>query len=135
LSQKNLDYIIISFGINLIDSPENINSTNLFKEKFLNDDLNINKNQLNDWIKNINILLENIIENLKYFYKICIDSGFSTIKNIWLKNCYNLNQEISLFYKGKIESGRFIGIGEYGEIILQKNNTILKISSAEIISN
>ena len=73
-------------------------------------------------------LLKIILENFDKLYTLWQNFGFKTIRQLWMKNCQNLNKKVTI---GK-KSGVFVDINEDGDLILKVNNENLAINCGEI---
>jgi len=112
---KDNKALVIGIGINLISNPKktkfNWQSTNI------NECLGIKINP-----KEISkILLKELINYIQLWY----ENGFLHIKNLWMKNAVFLNEELnSVDLKNNIK-GVFVGIGEFGQILLKDDSSEL----------
>lgn len=106
-------YIIVGVGVNINIYPK-IDSLKLGALK------NFTKKEID-----ISSLLSNITNQFDYYLSILVSKGFSKIRNLWLKNAYKLNQEISFnipdYNSTRVIKGKFCGITDEGDIIIENN--------------
>ena len=103
-----IEYIICGIGINISSSPSHLKyATSLYAEK----------------IKNINPtqLLQNIAINFEQYLNMANIKNDQTIYDLWLKDAYNLNEEIIVITTKEEIKGIFEGIENGNLIIRQKN--------------
>jgi BirA family biotin operon repressor/biotin-[acetyl-CoA-carboxylase] ligase len=110
---SNINYLIIGIGINIAIAPKLENRvmeiTSLRQEKIM-----INhKNDLLNIIMNYFHGAYNIWQN---------NFSFNIIKRKWLKHAYKLHEIITISLEQKNFTGRYIGLGENGELILELND-------------
>ncbi len=110
---KDNKALVVGIGINLISNPKktklNWQSTNI-KDSF---GIKINPKEISK------ILLKELINYIQLWYK----NGFFLIKSLWVKNAVYLNEELqSIDLKNNIKA-IFVGIGEYGQILLKNENS------------
>ncbi len=113
ISINNNNYLIIGIGINVKDSPLNIDqlTTNLFAR--------------NISVRNLEYLLGLLMVNFEKYFSRWKEQGFSKIRQYWLKRAYKLGQMVTI-NDGNINiSGVFKDIGENGCIII-------KLASGEV---
>ena len=120
LIEKNIqNNVIIGIGINLQSSPST-------------DEVIYPTTNLANY--NCNITVEDFLNcYLPIFTRNC-SNDFTTIKQNWLKFAYNLGQTINIKLNTKNSiSGRFIGIDEQGNLLLEQKTQTVKITTGEII--
>ena len=115
--KSNSQWLVIGVGINILSAPlletasiseygKSISSIDLLKEIVIN---------------------FNILRNLWQSY------GFYVIQEMWLKRALNLNERISIKLIDKIYYGIFVGIDEYGRLILQqKEKSLVYFNTGEL---
>lgn len=121
-TQKECDFVILGIGLNINSHPQNT----IFPADNLQDyGVNISpKNALEKFLDEF----ENLYLNWKNF-------GFSSIRNLWLKNAYKLGKETSIKLDDKIITGTLETLDEEGNLILKHNSESLKINAADILSS
>lgn len=110
---NNLNNLVIGIGLNLKSAPSyaiSLEKHDIAREDFLN----------------------KLIKNFENYHLKYQQFGFSTIKNLWLKNAFKLNEIITLSNK---QTGLFKGIDDEGNLILEdSNHDINKIFAEEIVN-
>jgi BirA family biotin operon repressor/biotin-[acetyl-CoA-carboxylase] ligase len=108
--EKNATWLIIGIGVNLIDSPKNLEylATSIFEETG-------NMVSVDDFI---NDFMLNFTTN----YNLVLKHGFLQIRSEWMKHAYKLNQQVMLKQDdgGKV-SGKFVGLDHDGSMQLLTN--------------
>ena len=75
-----------------------------------------------------------LLNEMMNFIEIWYVKGFSYIKNLWIKDALFLNEELSSIDLKQNVKGKFIGLGELGQIIIKdKNNQITQLSSGTLL--
>jgi len=116
--------VVIGIGINLISNPDiknnywrSINFFDYFGIKIIPEDVSI-------------VLLKEIVKYIEIWY----DKGFSYIKNLWINNALFFNKEMRSLDLKKNFKGKFVGLGDLGQIILQNEyNKIIQLSSGTLL--
>lgn len=118
IEQQN-DYLIIGIGINLFSKPTLPNYNTVYLAE-------ISPYNLNS-LSVCNILLQNLLN----LYKLIKDSPNQIISK-YIENMYLLNQTATIKLPSGTMQGKIVGINNNGCLLLQQNNTINTLSSAEI---
>lgn len=118
-NEKLTDFVVVGIGVNLVSHPEKLifQATNLSKLK-----VEVEKEDF----------LPKFLDNFDDFYQKWCYFGFKTIRNIWLENSWNLNQEIQIDQDHEKISAKFIDIDQQGNLILERNGKILKITVGDV---
>ena len=117
---KIINYLIIGVGMNLTNSPKNINylPTSLKEEGIQH---------------KYNEVLNKIMERFDKNYKLWQAEGFSDIRSRWIQNTYNIGKKISFNMKGKRISGLFKDINEDGQMVVELESGVLhKVTSCDV---
>lgn len=120
ISNKICDFVILGIGVNINSNPTQtlFPSTNI--KNFLCE-ISASK------------MLEFFLEEFKNLYENWLNFGFKNIRNLWLKNAYNLNSEIKINLGDSMVEGLFIEIDEEGNIIIKNhNNETKKINFGDV---
>lgn len=104
LNNNGNQYLSVGIGINIIDSPANIDqvTTNLVNE--------------NIEISDIEGLLNLLMTNIDKYFILWKTEGFSKIRQFWLKRAYNINERIAVNYSSGKVTGIFTGIDYNGSM-------------------
>jgi len=118
---NNCEFIILGIGVNINNNPQNtlFQATNLQQLKITT---------------NTKILLENFLDNFSNFFSIWQNFGFKNLRDLWLKDAYNLHKEIVV---GDLESrinGIFEDLDEFGNLILKTPQKTIKIFAGDILN-
>jgi len=116
--------VVVGIGINLITNPDiknkywkSINFLDYFGIKIIPEDIS-------------QLLLNEMMNFIEIWYV----KGFSYIKNLWIKDALFLNEELCSVDLKQNVKGKFIGLGELGQIIIQdKNNQTTQLSSGTLL--
>ena len=123
INQDICKFLIIGIGININSYPSHIKrlnfpATDLFSENIILDKMDILYKFLDKF--------DNFLTNFLQF-------GFENIRKLWLKNSFQLNQEITIkINDDNIINGIFSDIDDNGNILLLSNGVIHKISYGDI---
>ncbi|WP_284346697.1 biotin--[acetyl-CoA-carboxylase] ligase [Rickettsia endosymbiont of Oedothorax gibbosus] len=123
ISINNNNYIIISIGINIKESPLNIQqlATNLSDE--------------NIEVKDTGYLLDILMINFEKYFSRWKEQGFSKIRQYWLRNAYKLGEMVSVNDGNTKILGIFKDIDENGGIRIQlEDGKIVTLCSFEILN-
>ncbi|HSQ97478.1 MAG TPA: biotin--[acetyl-CoA-carboxylase] ligase [Rickettsiales bacterium] len=107
--------LVIGIGVNIKEFPTNVmfNSTSLLKENII-----VEKYEL----------LKEFLKNFDYLFNEWQKTGFSTIREKWINNCYKLGQTIKVNEK----EGVFEDFDKDGTLILRTIDGVLHIKSGDI---
>jgi BirA family biotin operon repressor/biotin-[acetyl-CoA-carboxylase] ligase len=117
---NNNNWLIIGMGVNINNTPTDIDIDCVSISSFCNGGADIDK------------FMVNLIENFTNKENIWKNKGFSYIRASWLDNAYKLGQVIKVNLPKEIIEGTFKGISNNGELEIVLNNEILSISSGEV---
>lgn len=120
LIEKVNDFLLIGIGVNLVSNPafEEFNGISV-------QDLG-SRIEYKDFLKDLTT-------NLINHYNLWNQSGFSLIRNYWIRFAYNLGKDIKVNYSDKTyDKGIFVDIDDEGKLILDDNGTIKKIETGEL---
>ena len=123
INQDICKFLIIGIGININSYPSHIKrlnfpATDLFSENIILDKMDILYKFLDKF--------DNFLTNFLQF-------GFENIRKLWLKNSFQLNQEITIkINDDNIINGIFSNIDDNGNILLLSKGVIHKISYGDI---
>jgi len=123
INQNQINFVVIGIGVNIAASPDSTNypATNLKQEGFLE-------------ISPEN-LLKKFLDNFSDLYDKWLNFGFKPIRNLWLENAFNLNEEVSVNLANKKIKGLFKDLDVNGNLVLElENKEVLIISSGEIFN-
>jgi BirA family transcriptional regulator, biotin operon repressor / biotin---[acetyl-CoA-carboxylase] ligase len=117
---KIINYLIIGVGMNLTNSPKNINYlTTSLKEEGI-------EHKYND-------VFNKIMERFNENYKLWQAEGFSDIRSRWIQNTYNVGKKVFFDMKGKKNSGLFKDIDEDGQMVIELESGVLhKVTSCDV---
>lgn len=120
LLESDGEFVVIGIGVNLNSHPDNTTypATDLKNEGF----------EALDKFK----LLEKFLHNFEILYQKWCDFGFEPIRNLWIKNAFNLNKEINVNLPDKSLKGIFKDLDKNGNLVLNSDNKNILISSGEI---
>ena len=77
-------------------------------------------------------MLKKFLDEFEKLYRNWLDFGFAGIRQIWLQSAYRLNEKVTLKIDKKEISGVFLGIDEEGNLLLNQDEKILKISVGDV---
>ena len=123
INQDICKFLIIGIGININSYPSHIErlnfpATDLFSENIILDKMDI---------------LYKFLDKFDSFLTNFLQFGFENIRKLWLKNSFQLNQEITIkINDDNIINGIFSDIDDNGNILLLSNGVIHKISYGDI---
>jgi BirA family transcriptional regulator, biotin operon repressor / biotin---[acetyl-CoA-carboxylase] ligase len=120
LLQSDEGFVVLGVGVNINSHPKNTNypATNLQDEGVV--------------VKNKEALLNKFLDNFADLYQKWQDFGFEPIRNLWLKQAFNLNKEITANLVGESLKGIFKDLDKNGNLVLEYQKQVKIISSAEI---
>lgn len=119
ISGENCDFVVLGIGVNLISNP----SETIFPASNLkNFGIEISPQEL----------LKNFLNEFEKLYQNWLDFGFAGIRQLWLQSAYRLNEEIKIKLDGEEIVGVFSGMDEEGNLILNREGKILKISVGDV---
>lgn len=112
---QNLEFVVIGIGVNILSNPDNVlfTATNL--------------KALGSEISNIE-LLQKFLVKFEDLYQNYLEFGFKKVRNIWLSKAFKFKEEITV---NQIK-GIFIDFDEVGNLILQVDGELRKISSGDV---
>lgn len=119
INQNSCEFVVIGIGVNINSSPDNtiFPATNLAAQG-----INFSSAEI----------LKKFLDEFEIIYQNWLDFGFDRIRKIWLQKPYRINQEIALKIDQKELNGIFRGIDQDGNLLLEDNNLISKISVADV---
>lgn len=120
ISNEDCKFVILGIGLNINSSPDRtiFPATNI--KNFL---CEISPSEM----------LEFFLEEFENLYESWLNFGFKNIRNLWLKNAYNLNSQTRINLGDSYADGIFQEIDEEGNFILKKHdNEIKKITYGDI---
>ena len=123
INQDICKFLVIGIGININSYPSHIKrlnfpATDLFSENIILDKMDI---------------LYKFLDKFDSFLTNFLQFGFENIRKLWLKNSFQLNQEITIkINDDNIINGIFSDIDDNGNILLLSNGVIHKISYGDI---
>jgi len=114
-------WLVIGIGMNIKDFPENTDypATSLYEEI---GDIKISLEQI----------LEGIIKNLTSKIADWEKNGFAKMREEWLESAIGLNRPVNIKLPGGIISGTFKDLDESGNLVLDEDSTMRKISAGEL---
>ncbi len=120
LLQSDDDFVVLGVGVNINSHPQKTNypATNLQDEGFV--------------VQNKEDLLNKFLDNFADLYQKWQNFGFEPIRNLWLKQAFNLNKEITANLANESLKGIFKDLDKNGNLILEHQKQTKIISSAEI---
>ncbi|MBU6140377.1 MAG: biotin--[acetyl-CoA-carboxylase] ligase [Proteobacteria bacterium] len=119
ISEKNCEFVVIGIGINLTSHP----SETIFPASNLeNFGIKISPPEM----------LKKFLDEFEILYQNWLDFDFAGIRQIWLQRAYRLNEKVKLKLDGKEVEGVFSGIDGEGNLLLNREEKILKISVADV---
>ena len=78
------------------------------------------------------LITQKLLEEFENVYTTFLNHGFSAIIDEYKSNCINIGREIKATYNNKEIIGKCTDITENGEIVIDANGTLIKISSGEV---
>ena len=118
MSGNAIDFVVVGIGINV----------NLNREQFSHDIQSIATSLAMEAGREISRLelIISLYENLAKWYRGLLQSGFDPIKERWLALSPMIGKPVSVMFHEEAVSGKAIGLGEDGSLILltDKNETI-----------
>jgi BirA family biotin operon repressor/biotin-[acetyl-CoA-carboxylase] ligase len=109
-ARGGVDFIVVGIGINVNirkrDFDESIRSmaTSLVEET-------------GHYISRLDLTVE-LFDRLDDLYTRLLDSGFGSIKDEWLSYCDMVGKQARVVFKNDIESGKVLGIDDFGALII-----------------
>lgn len=117
---RNQKWLIIGLGLNVNTAPK-VQGKKVTSLKDLT-----NKEQ------DISVVLQKIVYYFQYYESIFKQQGFERIKEIWLKYCYKLNEIIEVSLQNKKYKGKFLGIDDFGSLLLKINGQNISFQSCDV---
>ena len=118
MSGNTIDFVVVGIGINV----------NLNREQFPQDIQSIATSLAVEAGREISRLelIISLYENLAKWYRELLQSGFAPVKERWLGLSPMIGKKVSVLFREEAVSGKAIGLGEDGSLILltDKNETI-----------
>lgn len=119
ISEKNCEFVVLGIGVNLVSNP----SEAIFPASNLkNFGVEISPQEM----------LKKFLDEFEKLYRNWLDFGLAGIRQIWLQSAYRLNEKVTLKIDKKEISGVFLGIDEEGNLLLNQDKKILKISVGDV---
>ena len=119
ISQKDCEFVILGIGLNLASNPDKT----MFPASNLEENgINLSQTEA----------LTNFLNEFEKLYENWLNYGFSGIRKLWLKEAYRLNEEISVKDGEKFTQGIFKDLDEDGNLILETENGVKKVSASDI---
>lgn len=115
------DYFIIGIGVNIKSYPTDLNQ-NYQATSFLDNGINIDRLTF----------LRSYINKFDNNYELWQSQGFSKIKEQWLQFAKGIDDLIIVRTHQENIQGKFMGIGNNGELLLDVNQKIIPIYAGEI---
>ena len=118
---NNCEFIILGIGVNIKNNPQNTSfpATNLQQLKIAID---------------AKSLLENFLDNFNNFFEIWQNFGFKNLRDLWLRDAYNLHKEIVVGDLESRVSGIFEDLDEFGNLILKTPQKTIKIFAGDVLN-
>ncbi|NCA28861.1 MAG: biotin--[acetyl-CoA-carboxylase] ligase [Proteobacteria bacterium] len=119
-NSENLnEFLVVGVGINVISNPTDtiFPATNLAS-------FSINISTLD--------LLKLFLDEFEVLYENWLKFGFKNIRELWLKNAFNLDQNIIIKPNNISISGVFKNIDDDGNILIEVDNKIMKFFCGDI---
>jgi len=118
-NQKDCEFVVLGIGVNIDSNPDNVifEATNLKNFEVLITPEN---------------LLKKFLDSFEIIYKSFLDYGFKGLRQLWLQSAYKLKEKLVIKIDEKEILGTFIDIDEAGNLLLQRENQLLKIAVADV---
>lgn len=118
-NQNVADFIVLGIGLNVVSNPQNA----IFPATNLKDcAIQIPAKEA----------LEKFLDEFEIIYRNFLDFGFGSIRNLWLKSAFKLNEEITVKLEDKELEGIFSDLDEEGNLVLNSDGKMIKISAGDI---
>ena len=114
IEQNKLSGVIVGMGVNILNSP----------------DLAICLNKVATDAVYVNKVRDNILDKVGKTYDLWQEQGFAPIRDMWLKQAYNLGEPITARLPSEKHKGIFKGINEEGSLLLEMSDGEVKIIHA-----
>jgi BirA family biotin operon repressor/biotin-[acetyl-CoA-carboxylase] ligase len=116
---KKIDFVILGIGLNLVSNPDNVifPATNL-----KNFGLEILPKKA----------LEIFLDEFNKIYQNFLDYGFAGTRRLWIQNAFRLKEKITVKLDEKEISGVFEDLDEEGNLLLNSDGKIIKISAGDV---
>jgi BirA family biotin operon repressor/biotin-[acetyl-CoA-carboxylase] ligase len=118
-SDLQTGFVVLGIGVNVVSNPQNVmfEATNLkeFGAEILPQEL------LQKFLQEFDLLFQNYL-----------DFGFKKTRNIWLEKAFSLHEKIRINLESEIIEGVFVGIDEFGNLLLQQAAQVRKISVGDV---
>lgn len=120
ITTENCEFAVIGIGINLISNP----TQTIFPASNLKDfGAEISPQEM----------LEKFLDEFEPLYQNWLNFGFEGIRKIWMQRAYRLNENIKLRLEEQEVDGVFKGIDEEGNLLIDQDGEISKISAADVM--
>lgn len=121
LLESDGEFIVVGVGININSNPDNTSypATNLENEGFAR----IDKMEL----------LNKFLNHFENLYQEWLSFGFLPIRNLWIKDAFNLNKQINVNLPNQSLTGIFKDLDKNGNLVLNADGQEILISSGEIL--
>ncbi|MGZ6193568.1 MAG: biotin--[acetyl-CoA-carboxylase] ligase [Syntrophales bacterium] len=109
-SRGGVDFIVVGIGINV----------NIRKKDFDESIRNLATSLAEEMGHNISRLdlTAKLFDRFDELYSRLLDSGFGSIKNAWLSYCDTVGKAVQVVFNNDIESGKVLGIDDFGALII-----------------
>jgi BirA family transcriptional regulator, biotin operon repressor / biotin---[acetyl-CoA-carboxylase] ligase len=109
-SEGGVDFVVVGIGINV----------NIRKNDFDESIRNTATSLAEETGRNISRLdlTAKLFDRFDEIYARFLDSGFGSIKNAWLSYCDMVGKQARVIFKNDIESGKVLGIDDFGALII-----------------
>lgn len=114
LKDNQLEGIVLGIGVNIFKAPE----------------LAVGLNDVAEIPVYVNMVRDNILDKLSYYYEFWQKKGFAPIRTAWLKQAHGLDQPITARLPSESFKGIFKGIDDGGSLILELEDGTEKIIHA-----
>ena len=59
-----------------------------------------------------------MFDRFDVLYSRLLDSGFGSIKDAWLSYCDMVGKQVRVVFKNNIESGKVLGVDDFGALVI-----------------
>ena len=108
--EGRVDFIVVGIGINV----------NIRKMDFDESIRNLATSLAEETGQNISRLdlAAKLFDRFDVLYSRLLDSGFGSIKDAWLSYCDMVGKQVRVVFKNDIESGKVLGVDDFGALLI-----------------
>ncbi|MGA3207594.1 MAG: biotin--[acetyl-CoA-carboxylase] ligase [Syntrophales bacterium] len=117
-ARGGVDFIVVGIGINVNIRKRDFDESIRNMATSLAEEARHNISRLDLTVK--------LFDRFDALYTRLLDSGFGSIKNAWLSYCDMVGKQARVIFKNDIESGKVLGIDDFGALVISDEKGKIK---------